>query len=151
MIAATSCCAGRAGRRDGIEPPVLRDPVGGDRDVHDDIRDADLVDEVAERAELGDELGLERPERRRADRLLAEGAPQRHEVERAGIHLVMGQAAQQAPLRHLGAAQARLGCRALEGELGADEEAPDPGEIRIQGRRAHVERVGGLEDVDPVG
>ena len=50
--------AGRA-----LERSVARDPVGGDRDVHHDVGDTELVDEVAERAELGDELRLERPER----------------------------------------------------------------------------------------
>ena len=133
MIAATSCCAGRASPRRRLEPAVLRDPVGGDRDVHDDVGDADLVDEVAERAELGDELGLERAEGRGADRALAERAAQRDEVERSGIHLVVGEPAEQAPLRHLGAAQPRPRRRALERELGADRAARARGRGRRRG------------------
>ena len=53
MIAATSCCAGRASAAPVSSAAVLRDAVGGDGDVHDDVGDADLVHEVAEAAELG--------------------------------------------------------------------------------------------------
>ena len=110
--------AGRA-----LQRAIARDAVGGDRDVHDDVGDAELVDEVAERAELGDELRLERPEGAGADGSLAERAAQRVEVEGPGIHLVVRELAEQAPLRHLGAAQPRPGGRPLERELGAAQQA----------------------------
>ena len=129
---------------------IAGDPVGGDRDVHHDIRDAELVDEVAERAELGDELGLERTERVRADRALAERAAQRVEVEGPGIHLVVRESAEQAPLRHLGAAQSRARRGALERELGAAEQAAHARQVGIERRGADVQRIGRLEHVDAV-
>ena len=116
------CGPGLDGR--AFESAVLRDAVGGDRDVHHDVADADLVHEVAEPAELGHEIGLERAERRSADRSFAERAPQRDEVEGAGIHLIVREPAEQPPLRHLGAAQPCARGRALEGELGAAEQSP---------------------------
>ena len=128
----------------------LRDPVGGDRDVHHDVRDAELVDEVAERAEFGDELGLERPEGVGADGAFAERAAQRVEVEGSGIHLVVGESAEQAPLRHLGAAQPRARGGPLERELGAAEQPAHARQVGIQRRGAHVEGIGRLEHVDAV-
>ncbi len=118
--------------------------------MHHDVGDAELVHEVAERAELGHELGLERTERVRADRSLAEGAAQRVEVEGAGIHLVVREPAQQAPLRHLGAAQPRARRGALQRQLGAPEQTAHAREVGIQGRGAHVQGVGRLEHVDAV-
>ncbi len=139
----------RLGRR-RLESAVLGDPVGGDGDVHDDVGDADLVHEVAETAELADELGLERAEGRGADRVLAECAAQRDEIERSGIHLIVGETAEQAPLRHLGPAEPRLRRRALQCELGPGQEAAHAREVRVDRRHAHVQRIGGLEDIDPL-
>ena len=63
----------------------------------------------------------------------------------------MGETAEEAPLRHLGSAEPRLGRRALQCEPGSGQEAPDAREVGVDGRRAHMERIGGLEDVDPLG
>ena len=133
-----------------LQAAMAGDAVRGDRDVHHDIRDSELVDEVAERAEFGDELGLEGAERVRADRSLAQRAAQRLEVEGSGIHLVVRELAQQAPLRHLGPAQARLRCGALQREFGAAEQPAHAREVGVERRGADVQVIGGLEHVDAV-
>ena len=66
-----------------LQCAVVRHPVGGDRDVHHDVADAELVDEVAEVAEARDELGLEGAEHRFADRALAEAAAEGDRSENA--------------------------------------------------------------------
>ena len=144
---------GRVGRVAArrAERPVAGGAVGGDGDVHDHVADADLVDVVAERPELGDQLGLERTEGARSYRALAERPPQRVEVEEPGIHLVVRELRQQAPLRDLGSAQAGGGCRTLERQLGPAEQTAHARQVRLERRRAHVQRVGRIEDVDAVG
>ncbi|WP_455131863.1 hypothetical protein [Microbacterium aurum] len=133
-----------------LQRAVVRHPIGGDRDVHHDVADAELVDEVAEVAEARDELGLEGAEHRFADRALAEAASEGLEVEGAVVGLVVGEPVEQAPLRHLGAPQPRPRAGALERQLAVAEERPHPAEVALERRRADMELLRDLEHVDTV-
>ena len=138
-----------AGRGVVRERMPVGDPVGGDGDVHDDVGDAELVDVVPEAAELCHEVGLERAERVGVDRGAGKAPPQCAEVERSGLHLVVREPAEKSPSRHLAAAEARRGRRALERQLGAAEKTPHPGEVGLERGGADVELHRGVEQVDP--
>ena len=133
-------CAGAARRARASSAAVARHPVGGDGDVHHDIRDAVLVDEVAEGAQLGDERGLERPERvaaRSCPSRACGGAPR----GRRALH-----PSRRAPGGSAGAAARprfpRRRARSAERssvEPRAAEQRPHPREVGVEGRAAHVQ------------
>jgi hypothetical protein len=65
------------------------DAVRGDRDVQEYVRDRELVDEVAQGAQLAHQRRLERSDRVGGDAVPRQRAAERLGVERRGIHLVV--------------------------------------------------------------
>lgn len=127
--------------------PAARDPVGGDGDVHQNIGDGVLVDEIAQVPEGLDQVALEPRVGLGAHRALAEDAHQRREVQRLHLGLVVHQTAEQPPVGHLGALQPDPGPVPLQGEAAADEEAADAGEVALDRGGADVDLVRGVVDV----
>ena len=139
------------GAGDGrLQGATGRDAVGGDRDVQQHVRDRQLIDVVPELTELAHQRRLERAHRVGGDGGAGQRAADALGVERSGIHLVVGQSAQQPALGDLRAAQPHHLAIAFESQRHAIEQAADAREVCLEGRVADVQPPGSLVEVDPV-
>jgi hypothetical protein len=139
----------------GLEGVALRHAVGGDRPVQHDVGGGELVHEEPEPPELCDEIGLERPERAGRDREGVGRAAQGRQVERAVVHLVVHEAADEAAPGQLRSRQPQARALPLEREprprgprTGPAQQRAHAPQVGLERGRAHVQAVGGVEHVD---